>query len=81
MFKTVGDHMGMIDSALLIEIYRGVVLTDDNCKITGWVKEDLISEDARNRFHWYWFAVTSQLGKRLFFTDTVGVPRHKNQLH
>ncbi len=81
MFEAVGDHVSVIDSALLIEVYRRVVLTDDNRKITGWVKEDLISKDACNRFHWYRFAVTSQLGKRLFFTDTVGVPRHRNQLH
>ena len=73
--------MSVVNSGFLIEIYGWVVLTDNNGKITGWVKEDLISEDACNRFHWYRFAVTGQLWKRLFFTDTVGVPRHKNQLH
>jgi len=43
VFETVCDDSGVVNPGFLIECICGVMFTDDDCKITGWVKENLIS--------------------------------------
>jgi hypothetical protein len=40
--EAVTDYAGVVFGGLLIEIFLRIVLRDDDCEITGWVKEDLI---------------------------------------
>ena len=42
-FEAVTDHARVIFGRLLIEIFLGIVFRNDDCEITGWIEEDLIS--------------------------------------
>jgi hypothetical protein len=43
MLEAISDHSRMIDAGFLIQSFCRVVFADDNCEVTGWVKENLIS--------------------------------------
>jgi hypothetical protein len=45
MLEAVSDDASMIHTGFLIERFCGIVFADDYGKITGWVKEDLVSAD------------------------------------
>jgi hypothetical protein len=41
----------MLHAGSMIEGFCGVVFTDNNGKIVGWINEDLVAADAEDRFH------------------------------
>src|ERR1700742_3189142 len=42
-FEAVADHAGVVLGCLLVQAFLGIVFGDDDCEITGWIKENLIS--------------------------------------
>ena len=43
VLETICDYSCVVDPGFLIKCICRVMFTDNNCKITGWVKENLIS--------------------------------------
>jgi hypothetical protein len=43
VLEAVRDDTGVVNAGLLIESFEGVVLTDDDGKVAGGVKKDLIA--------------------------------------
>jgi hypothetical protein len=58
MSKAVSDDTSMIHTRFLIQGFCGIVFADDNGKITGWVKENLVSAHSVDCFKRNWFSVT-----------------------
>ena len=52
------------------------MFADYNCEITGWIKENLIAENADLRVQRNGFAMMSKLWKRLLFCNAIRVPLH-----
>jgi hypothetical protein len=74
VLKTIGDDAGVVNSGFLVEDFSGVVFADNDGKIAGGIKKNLVSTDSQDGFHGNRFAMAGQFRKSLFFTDTVGIP-------
>jgi len=43
VFEAISDDSCMIDARFMVQGFYGIMFADDNCEVTGWVKENLIS--------------------------------------
>jgi hypothetical protein len=43
VFKAISDDSCVVHTGFLVQGFCRIVFADDNCEVTGWVKEDLVS--------------------------------------
>src|ERR1035438_5837505 len=80
VMETVCDHPCVVNAGLMIQCFRGVVLTDNDGKVAGRVNKHLVATHAEYRFHRNRLAMAGYFRKCLSFTDAVGIPRHNETL-